>query len=189
MIGASGPEYGAEPAPANIAHGALYRAKWEVLWIKNGKIQRKDCGDDLTEAIRIYGVVKGNRKGATLRCKNFGFPPPDKFRPTEVVIKHKRYLKIPMKQLNAKGIWWCPYCRELRRFKLSRSFQVGGVTVRDVRHICPMCGISHRDIHVRRWNPVATRLFYELEEAPRRRANRTKESRKKAFKKKRRRKT
>lgn len=195
MVGANAPE----------------RANWEVLWIRDGKIQRKDCGHDLFEAIRVRDLVKeAGRKGVTLRCKNFGFAPPAKLQPHEVTVKvpltnpkivkrngkryrktHelKRMLKIPLKQKNAEGIWWCCYCMQLRRFKKSTSFVIDGITVRETRHVCPMCGISHRDIYIRRWNPVASRLFYELEEAPRRRASRTRDSRKKEFKKKRRRRT
>lgn len=164
------------------------RANWEVLWVKNGKIQRKDCAHDLVEALRIYEMVKNaGRKNVTLRCKNFGFAPPTKLQPHEVVVKKKRYLKVPLKKLNAEGIWWCPYCMKLRRFKRSNNFGIAGVVVREVRHVCPMCGISHRDHHVRKWNPVAQRLYYELEEAPRRRAPRTKETRSREFKRKRRR--
>jgi len=191
-----------------FAHGALYRAKWEVMWVRDGKIQRKDCGDDIVEAMRIRDLaLDGGRKAVTLRCKNFGFPPPDHLRPQEVLVnvplnppkivrrggkryrkthEKKRMLKVPLKKLNAEGIWWCPYCMKLRRFKKTNSFVLDGIRVQETRHVCPMCGISHRDHHVRRWNPVAQRLFYELEEAPRRRASRTKEGRKRAYRRKKR---
>lgn len=192
-----------------IGANAPDRANWEVLWIKDGRIQRKDCGHDLVEALRIRDLaLEGGRKAVTLRCKNFGFAPPVELQPRVVTVKvpldppkiirrnGKRYkktherkdmLKIPLKQKNVEGIWWCPYCMKLRRFKKTNSFKVDGITVRDVRHVCPMCGISHRDHNVRRWNPVATKLFYQLEEAPQRRASRTPKSRKQEYKKKRRR--
>lgn len=194
-----------------VGSNAPERANWEVLWIRDGKIQRKDCGHDLFEAIRIRDLVKdAGRKGVTLRCKNFAFAPPAELQPHVVKVKvpldpprivkrnGKRYrkthevkemLKIPLKQKNAEGIWWCGYCMKLRRFQKTTSFKVDGITVRETRHVCPMCGISHRDHHVRKWNPVAQRLFYQLEEAPQRRASRTKETRKKEFKRKRRRRT
>lgn len=193
MVGANAPE----------------RANWEVIWVKDNKVQRKDCGHDLVEALRVRDLVKeAGRKNVTLRCKNFGFGPPEELRPQIVKVKipmdpprivkkngkryrktwgYKEMRKIPLKQLNAEGIWWCPYCMKLRRFKKTNSFVIDGIRVQETRHVCPLCGISHRDPHVRRWNPIATRLFYELEEAPRRRASRTKESRRKNFKRKRRR--
>lgn len=193
-----------------IGANAPDRANWEVIWVRDGKIQRKDCGHDLVEALRIRDLAKdAGRKNVTLRCKNFGFAPSANLQPHVVKVKvplnppkivyrkGKRYrkthevkemLKVPLKKLNAEGIWWCPYCMKLRRFKKTNSFEYDGIRVQETRHVCPLCGISHRDINVRRWNPVASRLFYELEEAPRRRASRTPESRKKEFKRKRRRK-
>lgn len=178
------------------------RAKWQVLWIKDRRIIDKRFGDDFKGATDLYLKVKqAGRKGATLRCTNMGFAPPEHLRPQEVMAKvpldppkivrrggkryRKRYelkrmLKVPMKKLNAEGIWWCPYCRELRRFKKTNSFKIDGITVRETRHVCPMCGVCHRDHNVRKHNPVATKLFYQLEEAPRRRAPRTIESRRKA---------
>lgn len=193
MVGANAPE----------------RANWEVIWVKNGKVQRKDCGHDLAEALRVRDLVKeAGRKNVTLRCKNFAFAPPADLQPHVVKVKvpldpprivrrnGKRYrkthelknmLKVPLKQLNAEGIWFCPYCMKLRRFKKTNSFMIDGIRVAETRHICPLCGISHRDHYVRKWNPVAQKLFYALEEAPQRRASRTKKSRKENYRRKRRR--
>lgn len=192
------------------ANNAGERAKWQVLWVHDGRIIEKRFDDDFKAATDLYLKAKASgRKNVTLRCCNMGFPPPERLRPHVVEVKvlldppkivrrnGKRYrknfqlkkmLKVPLKGLNAEGIWWCPYCRELRRFKLTKSFLIDGIRIAETRHVCPMCGISHRDHWVRKYNPIALRLFYELEEAPRRRASRTTESRKREFKKKRRRK-
>lgn len=183
------------------------RANWEVLWIKNGKIQRKWCGHDLMEALRIYELVKdAGRSGVTLRCANFGFPPPEKLQPRVVkakkrldppkivTIRGKRYkkhfevvdaIKTPMKEKNKEGIWWCPYCMKLRRFVFTQmSPGTGGLPkVHDPAYRCPMCKIPHRNHEVRRWNPIATQLFYELEQ---KRTRAPKKDRRKEFAKKRR---
>lgn len=166
------------------------RARWEVLWIRKGKVQRKDCGNNLIEAIEILERVKAaGRKGATLRCKNMGFPPPAKYLPYEekqkvplerpVIVKRggKRYRKThevklvsvnPMEQKNRVGIWWCPYCMKLRRFVKQKSMKVDNVTVMDTAMACPMCKVTHRDHNVRKYNPMALQVYYELELAPRR---------------------
>lgn len=166
------------------------RAKWEVLWIRKGKIQRKDCGNDLMEAIQIHQrVLAAGRKGVTLRCKNMGFPPPPKYLPYEekqkvplekpVIIKRggKRYRKThevktvsidPMYAKNREGIWWCPYCQKLRRFVKQTSMTVDKVKFQDTAMVCPMCKITHRDHNVRKYNPMALQVYYELENAPRR---------------------
>lgn len=182
------------------------RANWEVLWIRNKKVQRKDCGHDLMEAMRIFMLAtEAGRKGVTLRCKNMGFPPPAKYLPYEAKMKKpldkpkiirkdgKRYVKKfevvvitknPMKDLNTQGIWWCPYCMKLRRFVKRYETNVGKVRVPDTAMVCPMCGIPHRDFNVRKYNPIATQVYYELEAAPQRAPSR---NRKANFEKKKRR--
>jgi thiol-disulfide isomerase/thioredoxin len=166
------------------------RANWQVLWIKDGKVHRKHCGHDLMEAIRIHDLAKNaDRKGVTLRCCNFGFPPPEKYLPHEVKvkvpldppkivkIKGKRYkktfevvtaVKNPMREMNKKGIWWCPYCQKMRKFvyhSLSVNQHLGNVQkFRDPAYRCPMCKIPHRDLTVRKYNPMAIQLVYELEQ-------------------------
>lgn len=163
--------------------------KWAVLWeIEKGKkgktvIIRKDC-DDLTEAVKLYNkVVAAGRSNPTLLSANVGFPPPVKFQrkewrclnPGEAKSKQK-WVKVLviMEKANYKGIFWCPYCREFRRFGGQKFYYVEG---RFARHpnkrgmlACPMCGISHRDYHVRNWNPMAAEFY--LRESRRRRGNR-----------------
>jgi hypothetical protein len=189
---------------------AAERARWEVLWIAKGRIVRFDCGTDLTEAMRVYGLAKGKRPGATLRCKNFGFPPPQNLQPRTVKYKKKvalaqakivrrngkRYRKthevvvkegllVPMKKHNASGIWWCPYCRELRRFKMLVDIEVDAgngkmIKLREPGMYCPMCGVSHRDFNVRKWNPQATQVYYQMQQQIVRAPARTTQARRKA---------
>lgn len=158
--------------------------KWSVLWKKGETIISHRCGNDLDEAIRVYHLVKKAEKpGATLRCDNAGLPPPEKFQRTEwrniggKTKKDEKWVRVLvlMEKANNKGIFWCPYCREFRRFGRQLYYYVEG---RFARHpnkrgmlACPMCGISHRDYHVRKWNPVAAE-FYQRE-TRRRRGNRT----------------
>lgn len=150
------------------------RALWEVIWVhpKEKRLVRKDYGTDLQSAVDLYTKLKGaNRRGVTLRCKNMGFPPPDELADREIittVIKGRRvrakrvmqprqYLKR-MGVLNARGIWWCPYCRQQRRFIKTRGFYVRAVWVAEERMVCPVCRVSDHDWHVRRYNPIATNL-------------------------------
>lgn len=150
-------------------NGATSRAAWEVLWIKNGKVQRKDCGHDLGEASKIYArVVSAGRKGATLRCKNMAFPPPDHYADREVVelvhprtgrkVRGKRIItprryETRMLHMNRRGIWWCPYCMQMRHFVKKRGFYVGGVWNDSPHLACPICGASH--MIVRKYNPMS----------------------------------
>lgn len=150
--------------------------------------------------------VKGRRPGATLRCTNFGFPPPDEFRPYAKKMKkrldppliirrgRKRYAKHfeivevmfdPMKEKNKAGIYWCPYCREFRRFKLRSIARVDNIRIQDRAFVCPMCKVTHRDFNVRKYNPVAIQVYYELEQTNHRAPKR---NRKKEYAKKKRRK-
>lgn len=142
------------------------------MWIgsKNGhrkaKLIRKDFGDDLPSAEELYRkVLFAGRKAPTLACVNMGFPPPKELRPYTVTKRgrDRRTRKIrtvtvdvqPLKQLNAEGKLWCPYCRKIRPFQLKKTATVHGVHVRDTRYVCPICGISQRDHNVRFWNPTA----------------------------------
>jgi hypothetical protein len=145
--------------------------RWSVHWRKdNGRLQEVDFGNDLTRAALRYVKAKRAKKPfATLRCRNSGFPPPEKYQPHyvwkpvkkkvkrkgKVVTKtvRERVLKTPMVTLNRKGIIWCPYCREMR--KVSYAGQ-------DYPALeCHICGTTHRDFHMRRWNPLANRLYLE----------------------------
>jgi hypothetical protein len=175
-----------------------------VLWVvvKKGrkKVVEVDFIDDLQGAIRLYTKAKAAGKPfATMRCTNSGFPPPDKYRPyyvikkkptgkTKVVVKNGKRKKVkvvkreevyrePMAAVNLKGIWWCPYCMEMRRFMKQDGFQIEGVHVKEVGYHCPICGISHRDHHVRKWNPQAQRIQYKLDAPRARRSSATKRRR------------
>jgi hypothetical protein len=71
--------------------------------------------------------------------------------------------RTPMLAANRKGIYWCPYCREFRKFQLQHEYYYDGQRIPEPDKrgglYCPMCGISHRDMHVRRFNPIADRHF------------------------------
>lgn len=152
------------------------RARWQVLWIDGKRIVREEFGHDLLLAVKRYAELAGKHRGVTLRCKNFAFPPPDKYADREVVVvrvggKRKRGLRIlqplqyqsRMLSLNRRGIWWCPYCCELRKFVRHGSFKSHGQWVGEEAMCCPMCGATHRDFSVRRYNPLSV----VIEMAPR----------------------
>lgn len=122
----------------------LERANWSVAWIKpNGKVHRLDFRGDFHEAKRIFKLaVEGERTNATLFCTNVGYEPPEK-------------IKIRIKAINAKGFWWCPYCTELRKFVYHKNLRVDGMTMEEPGMYCPLCGVSNRDMHVRKHNPSA----------------------------------
>lgn len=156
-------------------------ARWEVIWWskKGKKFIVKTFDNDLQGATELFVKVKGLKAPfATLRCCNVGFPPPDEYRPytkqyvqrTKVKRRGKTVTKktivereiIPMEELNLKGIWWCPYCCQMRKI-VKRS----GMVFRDGEqeyyldgtvYVCPVCEISHTNHHVRRWNPHAQRM-------------------------------
>lgn len=171
---------GSEPHSLNSTPAALM--KWSVLWYNPDKdtIKRIPCGNDLNEAIRVFSLAKGKREMVTLRCDNYGWPPPKKYQPHSVYVvtqekyqtprgkwkyREKRVARavVPLEKANRKGIYWCPYCREMRRFQLQHKFYIDGRMVPDPDRrgglYCPMCGVSHRDFHVRRWNPLADRHY------------------------------
>lgn len=149
--------------------------KWSVLWEAGDSILHHRCGNDLDEAIRVYNLaIKAGRHNVTLRCDNVGLPPPEKFQRMErrniggQTKKEEKWVRVlvVMEAANKRGIFWCPYCRKFRRFGHQFNFYVEG---RWARHpnkagmmACPTCGISHRDFHVRKWNPHAA-AFYARE--------------------------
>jgi hypothetical protein len=113
---------------------------WSVLWYVPEKdtIIDKWCGNDLNEALRIYMLAKGKgKKLVTLRSNNVGFPPPEKFQRTEVVnmgsSKDPKWIRVLplMQKANDRGIFWCPYCREWRKFQKQLSFRYGEKVVPD----------------------------------------------------------
>lgn len=154
-------------------NGGPERARWQVIWVSDGRIVKKDFGADLPEAIRIYGLaVKADKRLATLRCCNMAFSPPDKYADKEYVLKVKpngkkvkvkrltkprRYFET-MAKVNLKGVWWCPYCMAMRKFKVRKRSRIEGVVLQDPRMVCPTCGISHEDGNVKRYNPAASKV-------------------------------
>lgn len=137
-------------------------ARWEVRWVgKKGGIVHKVYDEDFGGALEHYTKLKdAQRKGVTLRCMNVGFPPPKRIIEHEVVkwqvVRRggKRYKKKViehenlMEDLNAQGVWWCPYCIKLRRF-VDRSDRG------QILFECPVCDVSNYNWHVKRWNPTA----------------------------------
>ena len=157
----------------NTANDAATRARWQVIWVKDRRIHRVGTGDDMHEALRLYGlaVASPERTNVTLRCQNMGFPPPVKYRPRVVTFDKPRRLKdgtpvtsvrvVPMAKLNRNGIWWCPFCIQLRRFVFEKGWWTQEqVWMAEPRMRCPVCSVSHDSMEVRKWNPLAARLFY-----------------------------
>lgn len=151
--------------------GAPQRARWAVMFIstKGGKrrVIRKNFGDDFASARDLYDKARDAGKPyATLACVNMGFPPPLELRPRMVNKRgrSKRTRKIitiqvevnPIKELNLQGKLWCPYCITVRPFVLRKHVLLHGIKVKDPRYVCPICGISSNDHHVRVFNPTAS---------------------------------
>lgn len=165
--------------------GAL--ARWEVIWWsrKGKRFVVKEFDTDLHGALRLYTrVLSLKAPFTTLRCCNVGFPPPVDKRPHA-----KRYLKkekirgrikkrivvreiVPMEELNLQGVWWCPYCREFRKFKMQDGamYHQNGKDyfIKGEGMYCPVCQVNHGDHHVRKWNPQAQRLAFQLGKRTRR---------------------
>jgi hypothetical protein len=156
--------------------------KWSVLWVKpkggSYEIIRHEYGTDLKEAMRVYHLaLQAGKKLATLRSNNVAFPPPPQYMPhTRKRIKKVKkrlaggktktsktletYTVIPMERLNLKGFYWCPYCREMRKFQSQHGFPIGEASFVDAPGMyCPLCGISHRHFSVRKYNPAAARQY------------------------------
>lgn len=159
--------------------------RWEVIWIstKTGRkrVIVQEFDTDLKGALDLYVRAKAAGKPfATLRCCNVGFPPPEKYRPHYVTVKTgeykivrrggKRYRKpkyktvwyTPLHKVNLKGIWWCPYCREFRKFMKQSGARSEGVFIASEGMYCPICQISHRNSHVRKWNPKAQEIEFKI---------------------------
>ena len=149
-------------------------ARWEVRWVgKKGGIVHKVYDEDFGGALEHYTKLKAaGRKGVTLRSMNVGFPPPKRLtnavREKWVVVtkRGKRYKKRVeyevnlMSDLNAKGIYWCAYCIQLRRFidKSSRN---------QILFECPVCDISNYNWHIKRWNPAAKTVEFRNQRSKR----------------------
>lgn len=164
--------------------------KWSVLWVKPDNdsyaIVRREYGSDLSEAMRVYSLaLKAGKKLATLRSNNVAFPPPPKYAPhtrkrvvkragTKKVRRQGRivivpttkkvletYTVVPMEKVNRKGFYWCPYCREMRKFQNQQGFPIGEKSFVEAKGMyCPLCGVSHRDFSVRKYNPAAARQYF-----------------------------
>lgn len=156
-----------------VNNGAPTRARWQVIWVSDGRIVRKDYEHDLAEAVRIYGLaIKAGKRMATLRCCNEAFAPPDKYADREVVVVVKksgrkvkakritnpRKYQATMAQVNSKGLTWCPFCMSMRKFRLKKSHRVEGVTLSDRMLVCPLCGVSHNHGSVVRYNPALAKI-------------------------------
>lgn len=143
-----------------MEHPTFARAKWEVRWTHNRRITVIDCEDDLAEALRIYTLAKlGGRRDVTLRSRNMSTAPFRRLRP-RFEKKSKRdegVLVEPLAKYNLSGWLWCPYCIALRKFVHRNGFWSEGHWVPEPQHQCQMCGITHRDGSVQRWNPIARR--------------------------------
>jgi len=152
-------------------------ARWEVIWFsrKGKRFIVKEFEDDFHGALELYTRVKALKAPfITLRCCNVGFPPPEKYRPHyETRIKKERrngrvrrvkteVEVVPMEGLNVKGVWWCPYCREFRKFRMQDGAIFEDYYIEGKSMYCPVCEISMRDHHVRKWNPQAQTLVYKL---------------------------
>ena len=170
-------------------------ARWEVIWwSKKGKqFVIKDFGTDLSGATELYIKVRSLAAPlATLRCCNVGFPPPEKYRPYVRKVRRKervrgrirkRIVEIPvdpMEEVNLKGIWWCPYCCKMRKFKKQDGAIYEGYYVQAEGMYCPVCQINHRDHHVRKWNPQAQRIPFQIAKRTRRSSRGTSRRRKRA---------
>lgn len=154
------------------AHWTRYQ-NWSVFWYsKNkGKWLRKRFREDFGAAVKFFGENQ-HRPGITLHPDNHGYPPPKRIthheRVTWEIVKRKgkKYKKKVvtvvnlMDEYNSKGIWWCSYCVQLRRFKEIQ-------TERGPELYCPVCKVSHR--LVKDHNPKA--LVIEMHKAQRRTPN------------------
>lgn len=169
-------------------------ARWEVIWWnkKTKQFSTIEFDNDLASAEELYArAVAADKPFATLRCTNVGFPPPKKYRPRVVKkLKKERVrgkvkktvveLEVePMVEVNMKGIWWCPYCRKMRKFRnqdgFTYSYQDTDYWVDAQGMYCPVCEISHTNHHVRKWNPHAARMSYRPQKRTRvRRTSRAK---------------
>ena len=159
-------------------NGMNNSALWEVRWISKKKIVRKVYGSDFPAALERYHTLRTQgHKLVALRCMNIGFRPPDSLIADEVedsVIvtrNRKRYKKKVvdivdhMPDLNLEGKYWCPYCIKLLPWRQVEAYG-------ELLMVCPLCDISTRDFHVKRWNPGAKTIEYKGRKVRRRVGNR-----------------
>lgn len=106
---------------------------WGVVFNFNKgerKIKYFETEDEATEFASKAGVLRGKYPSLTVDVVSMleTFPPDDE-----------------KKKPRGKYIYWCPYCREYRKFKTNKDGYRG----------CKVCGISDGEFHVRKYN----RLF------------------------------
>ena len=162
------------------AHWVEYQ-RWSVFWYstKKKKWVRKRFAEDVAGAIKFF--KERDYPGITLHSDNRAYPPPKRITEHEyhdyrvVLRKGKHYKKKVLKvknlmgEYNLKGIWWCPYCIQLRRFKLVQSEE-------GAEMYCPVCTASHRICRV--YNPQAAVI--DGRRTPRRTSARSRRRRRKA---------
>jgi len=140
-----------------------------VYWFstKKKKWVRKRFGTDLNTALKFF--QERDYPGKTLHSDNRAYPPPPRITHHEteewkvVSRKGRKYKKKVkrvvnlMSEYNLKGVWWCPFCIQLRRFKFVE-------TEYGPEMFCPVCTASHRI--VKNYNPNA--VVIERDYKPRR---------------------
>lgn len=140
------------PKGTSVNQYQIEHARWEVIWLTykpHKRLIAVDCEHDFHEALRIYTkAVQADKKMVTLRCKNMGFPPPEKFRRKAIAY-------------NKQGIFWCPFCVKMRRFERRAGFtsDLTDEWVDYDHYACPVCDISHENGHVVQYNPLAVVLI------------------------------
>jgi hypothetical protein len=152
--------------------------------VKKPVIIERDFGNDVDGAYALLTRAEAaGKKMATVVCTNVGFPPPEKYADYQVkkVRKKKNGRKVtkevvwvtvrPMKKVNAAGLTWCPYCRKFRKFQLQDGFRIDGHYVPEKGWHCPICGISHRNHLVRKYNPRMEIEFIKFSTPTRRSRN------------------
>ena len=165
---------------------ALQRARWTVNWFKKGQVIEIECGEDIARAIEIYDKAQAaGRKGVTLRCANVGFPAPKRVTEAEaykivtkkVKGKKKRFKKKVivnrMRELNAKGWFWCPFCIKFRKFEqpdlIWSPLLDDYVDNKERVFCCPMCGVTSKSWHVKMENPLIQTLEFRKRQKGKRR--------------------
>lgn len=154
----------------------------------DGRLVCKKLGTDFSEATRIYVLATtAGKKAVTLICANIGFPPPDKYADHQKVlvgrrkstgakvyrmelIEPRQYQVRMMKVNKNKDLWWCPYCRKLRRFvrKKGRYIEPEHIWLEEDHYACPMCKVSHKDGRVKRYNPIVGLLAFKTSKTSKR---------------------
>lgn len=144
-------------------------ARWSVYYRRKGKWKRRKFEEDFPAALKFRDSKLDLDPATTLHCDNVGFPPPRhithaereeweiirkrvKVKGVKTMKKFKRRIVVvynKMDEYNRQGIWWCPYCIKLRRFK--------EIDTEEGRELCcPVCWASHRI--VKEYNPLSLNL-------------------------------